>query len=298
MDARDHFKNRMSSKSLIYGGVKFFIIFFLLISNVLVYGQTISGTVFEKNGNLPVEYVNIGIVGKSVGTVSDQNGNYKLQINRQHYNDTLIFSCIGYHTYYVKISEFVNLNNWNVSLEKREYEISEVVVRPRKVRERNLGNTASNKVMWSNWMTPSNRNFGNRILGYEVGLLMANKRTSFLKEVNWNIAKFTYDTIIFRVHIYKAHEGMRFENILRSPVYVTVTKEDVKNKITVDLRDFEIVVEGDFLVTFEYVKYSGNGDFNYCARFGKNIYRVRWQKDEWREGVPKPSIWALVDVER
>ena len=91
---------------------------------------------------------------------------------------------------------------------------------------------------------------------------------------------------------------MRFENILKSPFYVTVTKENVKDKITVDLRDFDIVVEGDFLVTFEYVNYSGSGDFNYCARFGKNIYRIRWQREEWRQGVPKPSIWVLVDVER
>jgi hypothetical protein len=276
--------------------MKFIIILFLLSSNVLLFGQSISGTVFDKDSEIPVEYVNIVIMDKT-GTVSDQNGRYILQISPDYYNDTLIFSCIGYHSYSIKVSDFLQQNSGNISLEKRLYDLTEVVIRPKKVRQKTLGNTASNKAIWSNWMTPSGRNYGGSILGYEVGLLMSNKRTSFLKEVNWNIAKFTYDTIVFRVNVYKAHKEMQFENILRSPVYVTVSKEEVKDKITVDLRHLAIVVEGDFLVTFEYVSYSGGGEFNYCCRLGTHYYRTQWQR-EWRASVPRPSIWTLVDVER
>ena len=61
--------------------MKFSIFLFLVSSNMLLYGQTISGTVFEMNTEIPVEYVNIGILGKNNGTVSDQNGRYTLQIN-------------------------------------------------------------------------------------------------------------------------------------------------------------------------------------------------------------------------
>ena len=83
--------------------MKFFIILLLLSSNVLLYGQKISGTVLEMNSDKPVEYVNIGIVGRNIGTVSDQNGKYTLDIKSEHHDDTLRFSCIGYHAYSVKV---------------------------------------------------------------------------------------------------------------------------------------------------------------------------------------------------
>ena len=65
--------------------MKIFIIVLLLSSNVLLWGQQISGSVFEMNSDIPVEYVNIGIVGKNVGTVSDHNGNYTLQLDSEYY---------------------------------------------------------------------------------------------------------------------------------------------------------------------------------------------------------------------
>ena len=291
--------------------MKLFIIFFLIGSSVLLYGQTVSGTVFELNSEITIEYVNIGIVGKNIGTISDQNGRYTLRIPPECYNDMLIFSCIGYHSYSVKVSDFIDLNNGNVNLEKKAYDLSEVVVSPRRVRERRLGNTAN--MLSSNFRTP----FG---LGYEMGILMENKRISFVKEINWNIAKFTFDTIVFRVNVYKPQEGLeiennlrgyvyvenskfeKFENILRSPVYVTCTKDETKDKITVDLRHLNLVVEGDFLVTFETVKILGSGEFRYrcvstifiTTHFIRSSRWSTWRK-EWGPG---PSIWALVDVER
>ena len=267
--------------------MKFFIIFFLISGNVLLYGQTVSGTVFEMNSEIPIEYVNIGIIGKNIGTISDQNGRYTIRILPEYHDDMLIFSCIGYHSYSVKISDFIDLNNGNVSLEKRAYDLSEVVVTPRRVRERRLGNTAN--ILSSNWRTS--------VLGLEMGLLIKNKRTSFLKEVNWNIANFTQDTVVFRVNIYKAQEELEiefikgavyventkfenYENILKNPVYVTVTKDKPKERITADLRHLNLVVEGDFLVTFEYVKISGKGEFRYRCTDPVFMTRhfIRWSR--------------------
>ena len=111
--------------------MKISIIFFLISSNMVLLGQTISGTVFEINSDLPIEYVNIGIVGKNVGTVSDPNGRYTLLINPENHNDTLRFSYIGYRSYSVKVSDFIDMNNGNVSLEKKKYELAELVIRPK-----------------------------------------------------------------------------------------------------------------------------------------------------------------------
>ena len=112
------------------------IVFILLNTNMLLFGQEISGIIFEMNDKTPVEFANISITGKNTSTVSDQNGKYRLQINPEYHNDTLIFSSVGYLSYYVKVSDFMELDNQNVILEKKVDDLKEVVVRSKKNREK------------------------------------------------------------------------------------------------------------------------------------------------------------------
>ena len=269
--------------------LKIFIILFLLSSNVLLFGQTISGIVFEKNSDLSVEYVNIGVVGKNIGTVSDHNGKYTLQIDPEYQNDTLRFSCIGYHPYSVKVSDFISLNNGNVKLEKRLYNITEVVVRPKKIKQKTLG------------ITTKNRNVvacRDSIYGGEIGIVMKNKSRAFLKEVNINISGCSYDTVFYRLNIYKAYEDMHFENILNNPVYFSLPKEEVKDKIMVDLQHLNLVIEDDFLVTFEVVKNLGHGKLCIPASLLHKSYRRETSQGTWETIVVGISISVKVDVEK
>jgi hypothetical protein len=50
------------------------------------------------NSNLksPVEYVNIGIVNKNIGTISNNNGEFVLAIPAEFENDSVRFSMVGY----------------------------------------------------------------------------------------------------------------------------------------------------------------------------------------------------------
>ena len=270
--------------------MKVFIIFFILISiNTLLLGQQISGTVFEMNGETPVEYVNIGIVGKNIGTVSDQNGKYTLQVNPEHYDEILCFSSIGYHSYSVKVSDFINLNNGNVSLTKREYALTEVVIRPKKVKEKTLGITS--KGIAATCIQDS-------IKGWEVGLLMSNRNKVFLKELNINVSSCSFDTVFYRINIYKPQKKNQFENILTIPVYISLLKEQVKDKITIDLRHLNLVVEGDFLVTFEIVKDLGRGSLCFYSSLLHKVYGRQTSQGRWiTYPIGGPSISVLVDVE-
>ena len=259
----------------------------------LTIGQQLSGTVLEKDSDIPVEYVNIGVVGKSIGAISDQSGKYTLQINPAYYNDTLRFSCIGYHSYSVKVSEFLELNNWNVKLEKRIYDLTDVVILPKKVkRQKTLGiNTKSTlfaEICFNYISIP---------VETERGILIRNKEMVFIKEAHFNLSRFNFDTALFRINFYKPHEVTQFENILHNPVYVKLSaNEIVNNKISIDLRHHNIVVDGDFFVSLEMIEVKQNSKLCFCASpFGETYVRSGRQGN-WIATIPNGISFSFLGV--
>lgn len=65
---------------------------FLLLKSTCLFGQNYIGSVKDVNSNEILQYVSIGIVGKDIGTVSDFDGNYSIDIEPEYDNDTLRFS--------------------------------------------------------------------------------------------------------------------------------------------------------------------------------------------------------------
>ena len=255
----------------------------LLSSNALLFGQQISGTVFEIDGKTPVEFVNIGVVGKNVGTVSDRNGNYTLQIPSEFHDDTLKFSSIGYYPYSVKVSDFINLNNGNVCLELRAYDLSEVVVRPRSGRQRILGNTSRFRVRSRNWSNTCPRINSN---GYEFGRIIRNENSVLINELYINIESMASDSLSLRINIYKVlnENEKQFENILNRPILINISKQEIRNRITIDIRHHYLVVEGDFLVTLESYHNVNSGYFCVSAdrreltpQYSRNTSQGIWQ---------------------
>jgi len=274
--------------------------------NIIALGQQISGTVTEMNGDIPVEFVNIGIVGKNVGTVSDRNGKYTLQVNPKYQDDTLRFSSIGYRTYSVKVSDFLKLNNGNVSFEKMTYDITEVVVRPQKVNQKILGITTKNKSKKHCILSTANNSCTTNG-GLEFGVIIRNNETVFINEININLAKFSFDSISFRINIYQPDKHLKFTNILRNPVLHSVSEQEIvknKNKITVDVRHHNIVLDGDFLVTFELLasEFSTKDDFLLCfctSLFSHpTTYTKFTSQGTWWQMPHGISISVLVDVEK
>lgn len=61
--------------------------------------------------NEPLKYVNIGILGKNVGTVSDSIGNFRIVIEEKYKNDSLTFSSPGHKSLKVEIEQIPYLKN-------------------------------------------------------------------------------------------------------------------------------------------------------------------------------------------
>ncbi len=260
--------------------------FFNMLFINSISAQSFSGEVICNTTHNPVAYVNIGIMGKGIGTVSGPDGRYSLDIDHHYEMDTLMFSCIGYHPFKTTVGDFMELEQHNAVLEQRIIELAEVVVRPSVIRKRTLGNTTRSKSVKAG--------FKENQLGYEMGVLIKIKRPSFIEKVNINIATSSYDTLFYRLNIYKVTDGNSYQNILVSPVYLELPADKLSETIEVDFTHYNIRVFNDFLITLEHVRDLGPGHLHFSAGLrGRTHYRKTSQA-KW-ESIPV-GVGVSVDV--
>jgi len=63
-----------------------------------------AGKVTDRKSHEPIQYANISLVNKPIGTISNTDGDYVLKLNEKFRNDTVAFSCLGYATKKVRLN--------------------------------------------------------------------------------------------------------------------------------------------------------------------------------------------------
>ena len=115
---------------------KIFTIVFALFFGVTMYAQTVvTGTVIDAGSSQPIPGVNIRLEGKYIGTSTDFDGNYTLQVTETP-PFKVVFSVVGYESQTIEVTE----NNQKVDVSLVEgTQLDEVVVSasrtPESVRE-------------------------------------------------------------------------------------------------------------------------------------------------------------------
>ena len=88
------------------------LLLFLISFNVFAQEKTISGEIKDSENNSTLEYVNIGIVNKNTGTVSNSKGIFSLKLNEKvSLNDTIVFSHVGYESKKIVVNQLKSTNN-------------------------------------------------------------------------------------------------------------------------------------------------------------------------------------------
>jgi hypothetical protein len=103
------------------------IVLFLLLVNFFQVGHTqlVKGTILDKSNNLKINFASIYINGTSVGTNSDQNGYFELDITR-YASLPLTINALGYYS--VTLADFSREKPIEVYLTPKTFELNEVVV--------------------------------------------------------------------------------------------------------------------------------------------------------------------------
>lgn len=100
---------------------------FLCLTTTLSFSQTeVKNKIVDFGTLLPIESASIYVKNTTIGTVSNQDGKFVLQVPKEFQTDTLIISSIGYKSYKIPVNEFDNTEE--VYLEEDIASLDEIVL--------------------------------------------------------------------------------------------------------------------------------------------------------------------------
>jgi hypothetical protein len=114
--------------------LKYYFLPLIFLINFQLFAQTtiVTGKIVDANTNEPLPFVNISYKNSKIGTVSDINGNYKLET--YYATDSLVVSFIGYKRQAKRVKKDVS-QVLNFSLQPSSFELAEIEIKANKKQE-------------------------------------------------------------------------------------------------------------------------------------------------------------------
>lgn len=246
----------------------------------------ISGTLIDSESKEGIPYAHIGIKDIGVGTISLEDGKFKLTATQKGFELPLklSFSHIGYETKAVTITAS-NYKDLIVTLDKQSVQLNEVVISRTKqqLKSKKLGGSKK-----SSWAT-GNANTNAYGKGEEYGIkIKTTKEGYWIKTINFHTKYNTMDSILFRLNIYKLSEnGIPETSLLNEDIFVKAYKKD--KWIVCNVEDRDLNIDQDVVVSIEPIKFWYDSEkrvelfYSHCKNCGDAFYRgssfSKWEKN-------------------
>lgn len=254
-------------------------------AQTFVIGQVIDAATKE-----PLPYVNIGLLNKNIGTVSDETGYFELEVNtEQNSRDTLRFSMIGFETKSYTLNDFINQNEIEVYLTEKSTALDEVILssKRKKYQTKILGNKTTSKALYAA--------FTSNKLGNEMGFIVrARKHPMILKKFNISLVENDYGPIKFRLNIYDVLNGLPNKTLLKDNIFIET--EESSGIVSLDLTPYEIILDQDFFIAIEWIEDLGPGKLYFSGGFfGAPLFAREVSQGTW-EKIGTASVGMNVEV--
>lgn len=224
----------------------------------------ISGKCVDTSGK-GIQYVNIAIKGKAIGTVSNLKGDFFIENSDINEKDSLIFS----HLNFEKKTNGIPLKTNEIQLNSKIDNLKEVVVsgKKRKFKEKIVGTkTESEDVVTY---------FSSRNLGTEIGKIISVKKNKIydIKSVQFNIPFLDYKSATFRINFYNIKDDtINLIKVNGTDNIITITKSGM---VKFDLSNQYLSFENNFVVAVEWIGFENNGntenEFN-MIKFSSTVF--------------------------
>jgi hypothetical protein len=201
------------------------------------------GIITDSETKKPIEFVNIGILNRNKGTVSNIKGEFNLGVSNKFLNDSLTISHVNYYPVRIPIGNF---KNETIFLDPRTNELSEVIVTNKRKRNRKIGVKSYNPLLWLGAISEDMDIIEN------AQRINIPDKTVRVKYVNIYLRTgFKSDSSFVRINFYKnvdnkPGEKIVFENIVHK-------KKIEPGWLQIDLTKRYIYLEEDFFVGVEFI---------------------------------------------
>ena len=220
------------------------VLFLLMFAAIQVQGQVITGKITDSDTGKPLQYVNIGVVGESIGAISGSQGEYSLDAKGLPDSKEVRISMIGYESRTFTIGELSGKVN-NIDLTVSTIALEEIIITPRN-KSRKIGTTACSMRSICGW---GGTLFGK---GHEIGtkIELGDSPVS-IRTLHTRLFHQSFDSSLFRLHIRDIDGDLPQDELLWENIYITVTRES--GWVKFDLRPYNLVLSGDIVLTLEWV---------------------------------------------
>ncbi|MET3537300.1 alpha/beta fold hydrolase [Chryseobacterium limigenitum] len=270
-------------------------ILFLIFFTFCINAQIVSGTVFSKEDHKPIPYVKIGVEKEKIGAISDEKGNFSIDLSGSDTAHKVRIEVPGYENYSESVQNFSKQNYQKIFLNEKVRSIQEVKIAPKKVVDKNWGvNTKTKHVMYS--VNPQFRK--EDFLGETALEFNASKRSK-IKNINLNIASYKSDKpVVMRYSIYSEKNGFPNKNILEEEITVQLTEDMIKDGVfSLDVNHYNIWVQGKFFIGIQFLK-EFEGKINISAALFRTGFLRKFYGDWEKITLAAPAINIDVKVDK
>jgi len=225
--------------------LKRLLVLILLGFSLPTFSQSFNGEVIDADNSEPLQYANIGIVGKNIGGIAFRDGKFNIALKGMESSDTIKVSYIGYQ------SQLIPAATLDLSLyHKIRLKPSAVLLKPIIVSEKKqskiLGNAKAGhtRTGWGDLQSLRGRIRGLKITGIECSV----KAKSFCFKIDDN----EWDSVAFRLNFLESEDdGPAGESILTENIFVVTS---ARHKwVCVDLEPYNLLLCGSVIATLEWV---------------------------------------------
>lgn len=254
--------------------MKLFWLSILILCSIENYGQVIKGQIIDSKTNEPLEYVSIGILNTSFGTISNEKGYFEFEFKNLDLSSVVRISTIGFEAQTVSISDLLQKDN-KIKMVETPYVLNEVVITPTKIRD--IGAKGFSKFQgWSGWGGLHVKK------GYEIGVkLNLGKKPVKIQSLHVLLHRQAFDTSLFRLHIRSIKDTIVLEERLTENIIIPFTNES--GWANIDLEQYNLMMSGEIGLTLEWLKVQGlneNREMKINDRMQKAYFLFKNKKNQ------------------
>ncbi len=187
-------------------------------------GSHIAGLVVDAESRDPLPFATIGLKNRGRGTVSNSNGEFRLNVTPDYIDDTLYVSYLGFFSREIPVRQSLG-NNFTIAMRREFISIPEIIIRnqiPQEVIYKTLASISNNYANTPAYLTGF----------YREGILRKNDLQTY-SEAILQIFKSPYSGSLQNDQI-KIYKSRKIENTTRSDTLAVRLKAGLSTSLQLD----------------------------------------------------------------